>query len=184
MIEIETERLTLRLYRPGDAALMHRLIGDPRVFFWRAEPGTWAESEDRLARVLASYGDTGIGWWAAFPKGCAEDPDAFLGQACLQKLRGTELIELGYHFVPGAWEHGYATEAARALLDYGFCNLHLDRIVAVILPENKRSLRVMQRLGLPYIEDQMHDDFVHKFFALSHLEYLNRLDAVSQKPLS
>jgi RimJ/RimL family protein N-acetyltransferase len=181
MTEIETDRLTLRPYLPGEAPLIHRLIGDSRVFFWRSEPGTLKEAEDRLAKSLANHLGTGLGLWAVFLKGRADDKSTFLGQVFLQNLDDSELIEIGYQFIPDAWGNGYATEAARALIDHGFRTLQLDRIVAVALPDNKPSLRVLQRLGLPYIEDRMHADLEHKFFALTRETYLARHDAVSEK---
>lgn len=182
MTDIKTERLTLRPYRPGDAALIHRLISNLRVFFWRTEPGTRTEAEERLAQSLKAHCEKGLGWWAVFRNGRGDDPAAFLGQVCLQPLRGTGYIELGYHFLPDAWGHGYATEAARALLEYGFRALRLDRIVAVAMPDNEASLRVIQKLGLSYIEDRMHAGSVHKLFALSREAHLSPRDAVSQEP--
>jgi RimJ/RimL family protein N-acetyltransferase len=120
-----------------------------------------------------------MGWWAVFNKGQAGDGSAFLGQVCLQRLRDSELIEIAYHFVPEAWGRGYATEAARALLDYGFRNLQLDQIVAVVLPDNKPSERVIHRLALPYIEDRMHAGLTHRFYALSREAYFSDKNAAT-----
>lgn len=174
MTEIKTDRLSLRPYLPGEAALVHRLISDLRVFFWRTEPGTLKEAQERLDRSLTCNRDSGLGFWAVFTKGHANDRSTFLGQVFLQNLDHSELIELGYQFIPEAWGNGYATEAAKALLDYGFCKLNLDQIVAVALPDNKPSLRVLQRLDLPYIEDRMNADLKHRFYALSREAYLAR----------
>ena len=173
MAEIETERLTLRPYRSGDAALIHRLTSDLRVFFWRTEPGTLSEAEDKLASILASFRESGMGWWAVFGKGCKNDQDAFLGQVGLQPLPDSDFIEIAYHFAPQEWGNGFATESARAILDHGFRELHLNQIVAVILPDNKPSLRVIQRLAMPYIEDRMHANLTHRFFALTREAYIS-----------
>jgi ribosomal-protein-alanine N-acetyltransferase len=181
MTEIETDRLSLRPYHPGEAALIHRLISDLRVFFWRTEPGTLEEAKERLGKSLTCNRDFGPGFWAVFTKGHAGEPNAFLGQVFLQNLDHSDLIELGYQFIPEAWGNGYATEAARALFDYGFCQLNLDQIVAVALPDNKPSLRVLQRLDLPYIEDRMHADLKHRFYALSRESYLARHDTGRQE---
>lgn len=181
MTQIETERLSLRPFLKGEAALIHRLIDDTRVFYWLAEPGTLAEAEDSLENSMATLRDTGLGFWAVFAKGRAGDGSAFLGQVGLHTLRDSELIELSYHFTPEAWGHGYATEAAIALLDHGFRTLHLDRIVAAALPDNKSSLRVLQRLGLPYIEDRMHAGLNHQFYALTREANLKRHHATSQE---
>jgi len=181
MTEIETERLTLRRYRPEDAGLIHRLTSDLRVFFWRGEPGTRAEAEGKLAAILASFRDTDMGWWAVFPKGRANDPGAFLGQVGLQPLPDSEFIEIAYHFTPQAWGNGFATEAARAILDHGFRELALEQITAVALPDNEPSLRVIHRLGLPYIEDRMHANLTHRFFALTREAYISAHSDARQK---
>lgn len=181
MTEIETERLTLRRYRSLDAALIHRLTSDSRVFYWRTEQGTLSEAASKLAAILASFRDTGIGWWAVFPKGCANNQGAFLGQVGLQPLPDSDFIEIAYHFTPEAWGNGFATEAARAILDHGFRMLHLEQIVAVALPDNEPSLRVIHRLALPYIEDRIHADLKHRFYALSRAAYFSRHGAAREK---
>ncbi len=57
-------------------------------------------------------------------------------------------VEVAYELAPRVWGHGYATEAARALVDYGFGELSLRRIVALILPDNARSRNVASKCGL------------------------------------
>jgi RimJ/RimL family protein N-acetyltransferase len=74
-----------------------------------------------------------------------DDP---LGVALLRPLEDGPEIEVGWHLDPAAWGSGYATEAARALLDYAFTDLGLDRVVAVVDPRNEASRRVAERLEM------------------------------------
>ena len=175
--EIETRRLLLRPYRMDEADLVGRLMRDPRVFFWRSGP----VSDEDVAEVLIrsrELGPRGLGWFAAF----RHDDGRFVGNAILQPLDGTEEIEIGYHLVPEYWGNGYATEAATALLDYGFRDLELPRIAAVVLPENEPSRRVLKRLGLPYIEDRIHADLLHRYHALSRSDYFAAAEAITDQP--
>lgn len=172
MTELETERLSLRPYGPDDAALMLQLIGDPRVFFWREEPGTLADAQDWIDRSIALREERKLGWWAVHQR----SNDVFVGQCGLQILPGTEENEIGYHLVHDHWGNGYATEAARAVLDHGFQELHLDRITAVVRPDNTASLRVMEKLAMPYIDNRLHTGITHRFFALTRDDYIERLN--------
>ena len=73
-----------------------------------------------------------------------------MGWAGLQPLSGTDEIEVGYAFERAAWGRGYATEVASAIVQWGFEELGLERIVAVASPENAGSRRVMDKLGMRY----------------------------------
>jgi ribosomal-protein-alanine N-acetyltransferase len=70
----------------------------------------------------------------------------------------TPAVEVGWRLAPAHWGHGYATEAARAAVDYGFVAHELEEIVAFTVPANFRSRRVMERLGMTH---DPADDFDH-----------------------
>ncbi len=70
----------------------------------------------------------------------------------------TPCVEIGWRLARAAWGHGYATEAARAALDYAFGTLRLDEVVSMTVPANLRSRAVMERLGMTRLEA---DDFDH-----------------------
>jgi RimJ/RimL family protein N-acetyltransferase len=106
-----------------------------------------AETAQRLARTVAftARQPPGMGLWALELKHTSE----FLGQVGLFPVEGKgPEVEVAYELAPRAWGHGYATEAARALVDYGFGELSLRRIVALILPDNARSRNVASKCGL------------------------------------
>ncbi|HEX6489943.1 MAG TPA: GNAT family N-acetyltransferase [Gaiellaceae bacterium] len=151
MIELplETRRLRVRPFRPGqDAAAMHELWGDPEAM--RFVPGSLQQSLEgtraRLARTL-KQGRDGFGFWALELR----ESGRLVGAVGLFPLgwEGPE-IELAYHIVPSAWNQGYASEAGGALLEAAWRETELDRVVAVALPENRASTRVMEKLGLTY----------------------------------
>jgi RimJ/RimL family protein N-acetyltransferase len=70
-----------------------------------------------------------------------------------KRIEGRAEVEVLYFFARPFWGRGFATEAARALVDYGFRELGLERIVALIHPENQASMRVAERIGLAFERD-------------------------------
>jgi RimJ/RimL family protein N-acetyltransferase len=170
MTVLLTERLQLRPYKSDEAHLIHSIIGDLRIVFWRNEPGTMEEAQGWLEKKTRLYDETGMGFWGVFDR----KTDDFLGQAILQPLPETGEPEIGYHFRIEAQGRGFATEAAQCLLDHGFTDLKLPRIVAVVLPDNHPSQAVMKKLGLPYIRDLMKSDMLHNYFALDLPDYIAR----------
>ncbi len=170
MTVLLTERLQLRPYKSDEAHLIHSIIGDLRIVFWRDEAGTMAEAQEWLEKKTSLYEKTGMGFWGVFER----TTDDFLGQVILQPLPETGEPEIGYHFRVEAQGKGYATEAAKCLLDHGFMKLELPRIVAVVLPDNHSSQAVMKKLGLPYIRDLMKSDMLHNYFALDRATYIER----------
>ena len=74
----------------------------------------------------------------------------FLGWCGLRFFPETNEVDLGYRFMKKHWGKGYATESSRASLNYGFHTLNLERIIAKAMPDNKDSLKVMQKLGMTF----------------------------------
>ena len=108
------------------------------------EPCSDEQRRELIMERLNRDEGAGFGYWSAF---ALDQPDQFIGWVCLHTLPGYTDIEIGYCFAPAARGFGYATEAGRACLDYGFGTLGLNEIVAVIDPANDRSQRVIARLG-------------------------------------
>lgn len=143
----ETERLILRQRSYDDIDAMAAMDADPEVMRYvepiedplvhRAELMTWIpDGEDR----------PGMGGWSVFPR---ETPQRYLGWIILYPLAGWDPdVEIGWRFVRDAWGHGYASEAAAAVMEHAFHTVGLDRIVAVLEPENDRSRRVCEKLGM------------------------------------
>ena len=148
-LPLATERLVIRPYREDDATALHEVFGSPEVMKWTPSPPSKdvAETAQRLARTMAftARQPAGMGLWALERK----DTSEFLGQVGLFPVEGKgPEVEVAYELAPRVWGHGYATEAARSLIAYGFGELGLRRIVALILPDNARSRNVASKCGL------------------------------------
>ena len=145
---LTTEHLLLRELRPDDARAVAVRAGDRRVAkYLIAVPTPYPVS-------LAARWITGrISWW---PQGRGitlaitrrDDPDELLGSVSLRRFSRDRRAELGYWLGADAWGHGYATEAAGALVDFGFAEMGLARIYAHVLAGNAASCRVLEKLGM------------------------------------
>ncbi|ESR23562.1 GNAT family N-acetyltransferase [Lutibaculum baratangense] len=176
MTELETERLALRPYRSEERRFVATLMRNPEVFFWRDQPVP-DEVIDAVMARSARLAPLGLGWFAVFLR----DGGAFIGNVILQPIQvdDAEDVEIGWHLLPRKWGQGYATEAAGALLDHGMRTLGLGRVVAVALPTNERSLRVIRRIGLPYIGERLHAGLPHAFFGLTNEQYMTARGAAA-----
>jgi RimJ/RimL family protein N-acetyltransferase len=155
---LRTSRLLLRPWRDADVAAFTKLSADPAVmeFLWPlTEPGA---CEAWMAQARAHWRQHGFGQWAVEIPGEA----SFIGVIGLSTVsyqaHFIPAVEIAWRLVRACWGRGYASEAARAALDYGFDNVRLAEIVAVTVPANWRSRRVLERLGMTRAQE---DDFDH-----------------------
>jgi RimJ/RimL family protein N-acetyltransferase len=145
---IETDRLLLREIVPADKKDMLRMYSDEEVHRYTGEPTieSLEEMEKAILERVPNYKKYGYGRWATILK---EDM-RFIGWAGLAYLPEFDEIDLGYRFMPQYWGKGYATEASQAVLDYGFEQLKLPKIIAIAMKENKASIRVMEKVGMVF----------------------------------
>lgn len=142
---VETRRLLLRRWNDDDAALVAPIYAKPDVM--RFLPGgVW--SAERTAHLVARMRELDVEQGFGFYPVVLKSDGNVIGHCGLGRLEQTAEIELAYVLDSQYWGHGYATEAARALLAYAFSTLHISRIVAVAFPENVRSIGVMQACGM------------------------------------
>jgi len=149
MTELRTDRLLLRGWRDADLEPWAAMNADPLVREYLGGPLTRAESADAMARFRATLDARGWGWWAVEVVATG----AFAGFAGLDPIDGGLRItgvEIGWRLAREFWGHGYATEAARACLAYGFTELGLPEIFAIAAEGNERSRAVMRRLGMTH----------------------------------
>jgi ribosomal-protein-alanine N-acetyltransferase len=151
---IETERLILRPFVEDDFETLCKLRSDPEVMKYMGgdEFRKPEKIKERFRHYIEHQKKYGYAVWAAILK----ETNEMIGTAGLQHLDNGEEIEVGYGFDKPFWGKGYATEAARALLHYGFETLGLEKIVAVAIPENIPSRHVMEKLGMKYVKNTMH----------------------------
>ncbi|OKJ39073.1 GNAT family N-acetyltransferase [Streptomyces sp. CB01580] len=146
---IETERLSLRPLRLSDADAFVELHADPRV---NRFVGAYSRPRalERLAAIEGQWAERGHGLCAVLLRSSGE----LIGRSGLQHWAQFDEVELGWTFRAQHWGNGYATEAARACLDWGFATLDEDRFTAFIRHGNDPSVRVAERLGFtPRRED-------------------------------
>lgn len=154
-------------------------MSDPRVYFWRDAPASLAEAEEELATKLRLRA-LKLGYWAVFDRAAlaagGSDGDAFPGQVCAQPLKFTDEIEFGYAFAPEAWGKAIATEASVALIRHIFAVTDLDRLAAIVMPENAPSIRVMDRLGFTARDEGLYgsNQALHIYFELSRRDFVTR----------
>jgi ribosomal-protein-alanine N-acetyltransferase len=148
MTELETPRLRLRRWSDPDREPFADLNADALVMEHFPAPLSRAESDALVDRIEAGFDERGWGLWAAEVR----DSGAFIGFVGLNPATFdapfTPAVEVGWRLARLHWGHGYATEGARAALDFGFEKLELDDIVSFTVHANAGSRRVMERLGM------------------------------------
>lgn len=149
--EIITPRLRLRRWRDGDIAPFIEQETDLRVLRylpWKSRP-TPERVRHFVACIRFEMAINPYGFWAVETPGVADFIGAVgLGIQAFDCPDFTPCMALLWRLSHDFWGKGYATEAARAVLAYAFETLHLDEIVSMANVENKRSLAVMERIGL------------------------------------
>ncbi len=155
--ELSTGRLLLRQWRPDDLEAWAAMNADPQVReFW---PNLL--TRDEAAASLEHFRDDlerrGWGWWAIEVSATGE----FIGMAGLDPVDDDAPVtgvEAGWRLARAAWGHGYATEAAHAVLTFGFQTLQLLEILAIAVAGNERSRALMRRLGMTHDPAEDFDD--------------------------
>lgn len=147
---IDTERLLLRPLMPGDIDAFMALHDDPEVtrFIRRLER---RQAEERLKLNEREWRERGHGMFAVLDRATGE----FLGRVGLKYWPQFAETEVGWALNRGAWGRGYATEAARACLDWGFESLDEPYLTAMIHPENEPSIRLARRLAMSPLRDDV-----------------------------
>lgn len=152
---IETERLLLRQFEPGEGQLIFTLNEDPEITRYTGDPvRDLAHAEEVLNEViLPQYTLYNHGRWAVLTK-----PDMeFIGWCGLKYRPELDEIDLGYRFMKSAWGKGYATEAAMASIKYGFEQLGMRKIVGRAMPGNLGSIKVLEKCGMKFIGEEIVD---------------------------
>jgi len=155
---LETERLLLRPFREDDLGGLAALCADPVVMHHFPQTLDHAASERLAERIKAHFELHGFGPWSVEIK----DTHRYAGFVGLMvpafETHFTPCVEVGWRLARKYWGRGYATEAARASLAFGFNTVGCDEIVSMTVPGNRRSRAVMARLGL---KRRAEDDFDH-----------------------
>jgi len=147
--EIETDRLLLRSWRSADVKPMTAINSDPDVARWLG-PIDPSRTAERIEAWLEHWSRLGFGLWAVDERASGD----FVGRVGLMRhddwTASAHDAEIGWTLAKSAWGRGYATEAAQAALGWAQPRPELNAIISITLPDNVRSRRVMQKLGLTY----------------------------------
>ena len=143
--EITTARLKLRPYRFADAPDMYAYIQDPdgsRFLEGSNEPLSEQETEAIIARHILADNEVRNVWAITID-------DVAVGAITINFSKARRIAEIGYHMKKALWGQGYATEAAKAVVEIAFARCpDLQRIQANIHPDNIGSIRVVERIGM------------------------------------
>jgi [ribosomal protein S5]-alanine N-acetyltransferase len=146
---LTTERTYLRQFAQSDLNDLYELNRDPEVmkYVGRKPLVSIYEAQLDLTRYLSFYiRASKLGVWACTEK----ESGALIGLALLKKLEPTEEIEVGYRFHRSYWGQGIATEVCKALVEYGFTQVGLQKIVGITHPDNLASQKVLKKCGLSF----------------------------------
>jgi len=156
MIIFETPRLLLRQFTEADATLILELNSDPEIVRYVHEPTlkTEEQAEKIIKDIILPQYKNNLGRWAIHIK----ENNEFIGWCGLKYLPERDEIDLGYRLMQKAWGKGYATEAAQHTLDHGFKVLNLKLITGRVHIENIASIKVLEKIGMNFINEGIVDD--------------------------
>jgi RimJ/RimL family protein N-acetyltransferase len=184
--ELRTERTFLRAWRDDDLAPFAQLNADEEVMRWFPSLLTREQSDAMVGRIRSRLSEEGWGLWALEVPGVSP----FCGFVGLSRVpfetRFTPAVEIGWRLDRPWWGHGYASEAARACLQYAFGPLGLTEVVSFTTTKNVRSRAVMERLGMWHDREHDFDHPVipegspvrpHVLYRLTRAEYVDQVRA-------
>ena len=144
---MRTKSLTLIGFVPGDVDRLAEIIGDPEVMRYMPGSRPWPReaAEREVGKIIDHWVRRGYGRWAV-----VHGDGRMIGWCGIEFVGELNETEVAYLLDKGYWNRGYATEAARLSLGFGFEEVGLERIIALAFPENAASRRVMEKIGMVY----------------------------------
>jgi RimJ/RimL family protein N-acetyltransferase len=146
---LETERLILRQFVPADAAFILELLNEPSFIQNIGDRGvrTLSDAERYIETgPIASYARNGFGLYLVLLKDSYES----IGMCGLIKRDSLDDVDVGYAFLPRYGSKGYAIESVLAVLEFAKNSVHLQRVVAIVDPNNQGSIRVLEKAGFRF----------------------------------
>ncbi|TGQ04838.1 GNAT family N-acetyltransferase [Mesorhizobium sp. M2E.F.Ca.ET.219.01.1.1] len=166
MLTLQTPRLFMRPLAKSDLEDVHRLHTDPLVVrsLFSGEPPSRQNTEEKLDQYVQAWRQNGFGFFGVFLKGNSRAGSEFAGRAGLRRFEDTADVEYGLCLFGHAAGHGIGPELGGEILRYAFEELGLERVVALIRPENERAVRAAEKIGFKHIEDRPYGDRVKGFY--------------------
>jgi len=166
---ITTSRLILRGFTEQDIDRMHAIMSEKDImrYFPRTDPPSREQVQRMIKGQLQHWEEHGYGWWAVDLR-----PDQqLIGWCGLGHLPETDEDEVAYLLSSAHWGQGLATEAALASLLFGFEQLGLTSIVGIAHPENVASRRVLEKLGMSFLEQTVYFGMDCYHYAIEHAAF-------------
>lgn len=165
-LSIETARLSMRPFEAGDVDELHRVFIDPGVRRFLLDDQIvsreWVEEE--VAASIGRFEAGSGGLFCVFSK----DDGALLGFCGFRPFFEPPELQLLYGLLPAYWLNGLATEAARAMIKFGFEELGFDRITASTDAPNSASRRVLEKAGMLFDRREAINDLLTDFYSIRH----------------
>jgi RimJ/RimL family protein N-acetyltransferase len=144
---LTTDRLTLRAWRDDDLDAYAAITADPEVMRFMGGPLDRADAWRQMAFITGHWELRGFGLWVVEREG------ELIGRIGLLNPEGWPGLEVGWLLGRQAWGNGYATEAARAAVEYAWRELGVQQLISLIAPDNTASAAVAGRLGMRATDD-------------------------------
>lgn len=174
MIYIETPRLILRNWQEDDLKPFRELNSDEEVMRYFPKTYSLEETDAFYRAIIKEFEEYNYGLYAVEIK----ESNEFIGFIGFHRATFeadfTPCIEIGWRLKRDAWGKGYATEGAKACLEYGFKNLNFKEVYSFTAKINKPSQNVMKKIGMHYVKDFNHPKIDHNNKLCRHVLYVIR----------
>lgn len=169
---LESDRIYLRDLNKNDVDMLFSLHNNKETMKFMPYNSI---SYERAVHDVEDYASVsaiqpGFGIWATVLK----ETDEVIGWTCLKRLPNIKEVEIGYRYFPKYWNKGYCTEICRELIRYGFEDLNLNEVMAIIRPKNIASIRVVEKLGMSYSKNVNHFGMDLKEYMITKETYNDR----------
>jgi [ribosomal protein S5]-alanine N-acetyltransferase len=161
---LETPHLLFRHLTLDDADDLAALYADPAVMYHFDGTRTRQQAQVEIEECIDRYQRVGYHLWATIHKA----DNRFIGRCGLWSMvvEGRPEVEVAYMLARSYWGRGLGTEAARAIKEYGFATYDFPRLISLIDPRNKASIRVAEKNGMRYVKDVLHNGYVDRLYAV------------------
>jgi RimJ/RimL family protein N-acetyltransferase len=166
-----TPRLVAEALRPQHASAVHRMHVDAEQMEHLGGVRSEAQTAEYMTRNLAHWESHGFGLWLLRERSGSGNGD-YVGRVLLRHLDldGIDEVEVGYSLAPALWGKGLAVEVTRACLEMARERLRLETVVALTAPANRRSHRVLEKVGMAFERELLHEGSLLALFRVSGLQ--------------
>lgn len=161
---METERLELRELNDDDISVLYSIFSDAETMKYYPSSFNLQQTKNWIEKNKQRYREDGFGLWGVYLK----ESNELIGDCGLVKqiVDGETKVEVGYHIHKKHWSKGYATEAAKGCVEYGFLQLGQEQLISIIDPKNIPSIRVAEKNGFTKEKESFIFNKIHHIYSL------------------